>query len=164
MQIMPYNRLDAIRYAHKWAKGRNPLYAKFDDMGGDCTNFASQCLFEGAKVMNYTKDTGWYYNSLNDRAAAWTSVKYLYNFLISNKGQGPFGHEVSMYEICEGDLVQLKLDKPDFQHTPVIVCMGKPFDLDSILVAAHSIDCDLRPLNTYNIQDMRFIHIDGYRL
>jgi len=163
MTTMPYNRTAAICYAHKWAKDRNPKYGNFDGMGGDCTNFISQCLFEGTGVMNTTKDTGWYYYSLNSRAAAWTSVKYLYNFLIGNKGLGPFGHEVSMYEICEGDLVQLKLDQPDFQHTPFVVAVGKPFDLSSILVAAHTYDSDLRPLDTYDIHDIRFIHIDGYR-
>jgi hypothetical protein len=62
-----------------------------------------------------------------------------------------------------GDLVQLKLNKPDFQHTPIIVSIGKPLNLDTILVAAHSIDSDFRPLSTYDIKGIRFIHIDGYR-
>ncbi|MDR2648501.1 MAG: amidase domain-containing protein [Clostridiales bacterium] len=163
MPIKPYNREAAVNYAHKWAKARNPQYANFDEMGGDCTNYASQCLFAGTGVMNYTKDTGWYYAGLNNRAAAWTSVIYLYNFLVGNKGPGPFGREASMHEIAEGDLVQLKLGKPDFQHTPVIVSVGKPFGMGSILVAAHSLDSDYRPLDTYDIHDVRFIHIDGYR-
>jgi hypothetical protein len=163
MQTMPYNRSAAVCYAHKWAKDRNPMFGKFDGMGGDCTNFISQCLLEGTGVMNFTRDTGWYYNNMNDRAAAWTSVKYLYNFLMGNKGKGPFGREVSIYEICEGDLVQLILDEADFQHTPFIVAIGRPRDTGAILVAAHTIDSDLRPLNTYDIHGMRFIHIDGYR-
>jgi len=163
MKEMPYNRAAAVAYAHTWAKARNPKYADFDKMGGDCTNYASQCLFAGTGVMNYTRDTGWFYTNLNSRAAGWTSVKYLYSFLTRNKGQGPFGHEAPLYEAEEGDLVQLKLGNGDFQHTPVIVCVGKPLDLGSVLVAAHTYDCDLRPLNTYAIEDIRFIHIDGYR-
>lgn len=163
MSIMQYNREAAISYAHKWANARNPKYANFDDMGGDCTNFASQCLFAGTGVMNHTKDTGWFYYSLNSRAPAWTSVNFLYVFLLNNKGPGPFGHEVSIHEITEGDLVQLKFDKPEFQHTPFIVSIGKPFGMGSILVAAHTIDCDYRPINTYDFRDIRFIHIDGYR-
>ena len=33
-----------IAYARKWAFSRNPAYYDFDDIGGDCTNFISQCL------------------------------------------------------------------------------------------------------------------------
>jgi hypothetical protein len=166
---LEYDRCAATHYAHEWALSRNPIYYDFEDLGGDCTNFASQCLLAGANVMNHTSDTGWYYYDLNSRAPAWTSVSAIYNFLVNNKGPGPFGHEVSSEETVDGDLIQLKLDKPYFQHTPIIVdILGKTISsgsnpLDAILVAAHSLDCDLRPLSTYDIHGIRFIHIDGYR-
>ena len=35
----------AVRYAGKWAYGRNPAYFDFDGLGGDCTNFISQCIY-----------------------------------------------------------------------------------------------------------------------
>ena len=57
----PYDRDAAVAYARRWALSRNPLYYDFEDIGGDCTNFASQCLFAGAGVMNFTPVTGWYY-------------------------------------------------------------------------------------------------------
>lgn len=65
-----YNRNSAVEYARKWALGRNPKYANFDGMGGDCTNFASQCLYAGGCKMNNTPTFGWYYYSLNNRAPA----------------------------------------------------------------------------------------------
>ena len=40
----PYDRLHALKYAQKWALERNPLFYDFADIGGDCTNFVSQCL------------------------------------------------------------------------------------------------------------------------
>ena len=43
-ELLPYDRQAAVRYASRWAYGRNPAYADFDALGGDCTNFASQCL------------------------------------------------------------------------------------------------------------------------
>lgn len=61
MREVKYYRQKAIQYAEKWAFSRNPKYHNFDAVGGDCTNFISQCLYEGCKVMNYTKDVGWYY-------------------------------------------------------------------------------------------------------
>ena len=63
--LQPYNRQAAVAYAHRWAFGRNPAYSNFDGMGGDCTNFASQCLYAGTGIMNFTPTYGWYYLSLN---------------------------------------------------------------------------------------------------
>lgn len=87
----PYNRELAVAYAHRWAYGRNPEYFDFQGIGGDCTNFASQCIYAGAGVMNYTPVYGWYYITANDRTASWTGVQYLYNFLTGNLNAGPFG-------------------------------------------------------------------------
>ncbi|MDR3240145.1 MAG: amidase domain-containing protein [Clostridiales bacterium] len=168
MMEFAYDRNAAVQYARQWAHGRNPDYYDFEDLGGDCTNFASQCVLSGAHVMNHTPDFGWYYYDLNNRAPAWTSVLSLYQFITQNKGPGPFGAEASLEEAREGDLVQLKLDEPVFQHTPVIVSIQKSGashanPLDGILVAAHSIDSSDRPLSTYDIHGLRFIHIEGGR-
>ena len=40
-------------YANKWAFSRNPKYYNFDNIGGDCTSFVSQCILAGSNVMNY---------------------------------------------------------------------------------------------------------------
>ena len=83
MQTIPYNRIVAVNYARKWAFGRNPAYYNFDGIGGDFTNFVSQCLYAGSGIMNFTPIFGWYYLSLSDRTASWTGVEYLYNFLVN---------------------------------------------------------------------------------
>ena len=46
-----YNRQKVVEYARKWAYGRNPAYYNFEPVGGDCTSFVSQCIYEGSKVM-----------------------------------------------------------------------------------------------------------------
>ena len=94
-----YNRKGVIDYAKEWALKRNPKYFNFDNFGGDCTNFASQCIYAGCSTMNYTPILGWYYNNSDDRSASWTGVEYLYNFLINNNGIGPFAKEVNQDEI-----------------------------------------------------------------
>ena len=81
LALLPYDRAAAVRYAHIWAYGRNPRYYDYESIGGDCTNFASQCIYAGAGVMNDTPTFGWYYINANDKAPAWTGVEYLYNFL-----------------------------------------------------------------------------------
>ena len=52
-QLLPYDRAAAVAYAHAWAYRRNPAYFDYSGIGGDCTNFASQCLYAGAPVMNF---------------------------------------------------------------------------------------------------------------
>ena len=76
-----YDRNAAVRYARRWAYGRNPAFYDYEHIGGDCTNFASQCVYAGSGVMNYTKDLGWYYIDANNKAPAWTGVEYFYNFM-----------------------------------------------------------------------------------
>lgn len=83
-EIIPYDRAAAVRYAHRWAYGRNPRFYNFDELGGDCTNFASQCLYAGTGIMNYMPTYGWYYLSSNDKAPAWTACP---TFIISLLGR-----------------------------------------------------------------------------
>ena len=61
MKYKEYDRTAVVEYAKKWAFSRNPKYYNFDSVGGDCTSFASQCIYAGSKKMNYKKDLGWYY-------------------------------------------------------------------------------------------------------
>lgn len=159
MKEAPYQRTAAVAYARKWALGRNPAYYDFQNIGGDCTNFASQCLFAGAKVMNFTPDIGWYYRSLSNRAAAWSGVEYLYKFLIGNRSVGPYAHEVSRSEIQKGDLLQLGNGSGHFYHT-LVVTQTQP----ELLVCAHTYDALDKPLNSYYYTDLRFLHIDGVRV
>ncbi len=60
-----------------------------------------------------------------------------------------------------GDFVQLRFSADRYGHTPIIVAVGDPPEPNNILVAAHSIDADFRPLDTYDYREIRFIHILG---
>lgn len=158
MQNKPYDRAAAVAYARRWALDRNPVCYDFENIGGDCTNFASQCIYAGAKTMNFTPVTGWYYRSLSDRTAAWSSVEYLYKFLVNNSSVGPYAHEITREEAEPGDIVQLGTSGGNFYHTPVIISVTP-----TILVAAHTYDALDRPLYSYSYETARFLHIDGVR-
>ncbi len=159
MTEIAYDREAAVAYAKKWAFRRNPAFYDFSKIGGDCTNFASQCIYAGAKIMNYTPTFGWFYKSANNRTPSWTGVEYLYNFLVNNDGQGPFAKEVPLAELEIGDIVQLGNSTGDFYHSPVVV----GFSRGKILVAAHSYDAYNKPLSSYNFAIARGIHILGVR-
>ncbi len=163
--VLPYNREKAVEYAHKWAYGRNPRYLNFENLGGDCTNFASQVIYSGSGVMNYTPVYGWFYISSYDRAPSWTGVNYLYNFLVKRDGgPGPFAEEVAMKDARPGDIVQLSFSGGDiFNHSPVIVQIKNPASYNNILVAAHTDDQDNYPLTGYEWVKIRFLHIVGVK-
>ena len=158
MRLLKYNRQAAVEYARRWALGRNPLFYDFSDIGGDCTNFASQCIYAGTGIMNFTPELGWFYKSADDRTPSWTGVEFLYDFLVNNRSVGPFGYLVSEDEVQPGDIVQLGRSNGDFYHTPVIIATHP-----EILVAAHTYDVLNKPLSSYNFDVARFIHIDGVR-
>lgn len=159
MREIPYDRAAAVSYARRWAFARNPAYYNFERLGGDCTNFTSQCIYAGARVMNFTPVMGWYYRSLSDRSAAWSGVEYLWNFLTRNRSVGPHGHSVSQWEAEPGDIVQLGTESGDFYHSPFITAVTP-----EILVAAHTDDALDRPLGSYSYGTARFLHIDGVRI
>ena len=158
MKSKEYNRKKVVEYATKWAYKRNPKYYNFDNVGGDCTSFISQCIYSGAGIMNYKKHIGWYYNSSTDRTASWSGVEFLYNFLIKNKDVGPKGEIVDINNLQVGDIIQLKLLEERFSHSLVIVDK-KGNGLDDIYIATHTQDVLYRAVSTYNFKDIRFIHI-----
>ena len=154
MRQHPYDRISAVEYARKWALERNPKYYDFEHIGGDCTNFVSQCLFAGCGVMNFTPNTGWYYRSLSDRAPAWSSVRYLFRFLTENKTIGPVAELVGEETLLPGDLIQLGHSDGHFYHTLIVTRISP-----QILVAAHSYDAIDRPLKSYDYETKRCLHI-----
>ena len=157
-----YDRTRALAYARRWALDRNPLFYNFTEVGGDCTNFVSQCVLAGCCVMNGTKDFGWYYRSVEDRAPAWTGVQFFWDFFTEapafraeNGGVGPFGREVRREEVEVGDVVQLGRANGEYYHTLLVVeRVGT-----QVFVAAHSNDVYDRALSTYQAAQMRFLHI-----
>lgn len=131
-------------------------------VGGDCTSFVSQCIYAGAGIMNYDKIKGWYYINGNNKSPSWSGVDFLYQFLINNKGVGPYGKEVGMEQVKEGDIAQLLFQGNTFGHSLFIVSK-KASRTENILVATHTFDSFGRKISSYSYQKIRFIHIEKIR-
>ena len=155
-----YNRAKVLNYAKTWALSRNPKFYNYENIGGDCTNFASQCIFSGSEIMNYSKTNGWYYNSANDKSPSWTGVQFLHNFLISNKSVGPHAKIVDIDKVKIGDLIQLSFDGNIFAHSLIVVKINYPIELDNIFIATHTYDAWEKRVSSYRFQKIRFIHIE----
>lgn len=163
--IYEYDRVNAYNYAKRWAFDRNPKYLDFSELGGDCTNYASQIIHAGGCPMNFKRWTGWFYVNSNYRAPAWTGVEYLYEFLVNNKETGPIARTCEIEELEVGDIIQLNFgDDNRFDHSPIVVRLEQPIHPDNIFIAAHSIDRFDYRLSNYYYTDIRFIHIEGYKL
>ena len=162
LEQIAYHRRAAVAYAHRWAFQRNPAFYDYEDIGGDCTNFASQCLYAGSGVMDFTPDFGWYYLNANDKAPAWTGVEYFYRYLTRDQLRpGPFAVETGLDLLLPGDFVQLSPQGNAFTHTAIVVQVGSRPTLRNTLVAAHSYDVDRKPLSNYSFRAIRYLHILG---
>jgi hypothetical protein len=157
--IKPYKRENAVAYARKFAFSQNTQFANFAGIGGNCTNFVSQCIYAGGCEMNYTPTFGWYYISLDERSPSWSGVEYFYNFMIENAGVGPYGRVANSDELELGDVIQLGREEDGYYHTLLVV----GFDGEDILVAAQTDNAYARPLSTYTYDFARFIKILGIR-
>lgn len=155
-----YNRRRAVAYANRWAYERNPAYYDFSGIGGDCTNFVSQCLYAGSGIMNYTPEVGWYYINVNERSPSWTGVNFLYEFLVNNNTRGPYAIEVPISAVMPGDVIQLR-NKERFYHSLFVVETGEQPEINTVYVNAHTLNAARRQLSSYNFEDYRVLHILG---
>lgn len=150
---MKYNRQNAIWYANQYALGKNPDFYYFGGIGGDCTNFVSQCLYVGGFDMVYHDFEGWFYVNPNFRSASWSGVEFFRNYLL-NFEKAPNGEIVGRDEIQEGDIIFLNNGKR-YYHSLFI----SKIEDDEIYVCAHSNPAKNRKLTEYKFYKCEFIHI-----
>ncbi len=158
--IKDYDRQRSVAYALKWSLKSNPAFYHFGGIGGDCTNFISQCLLAGGGVMNYDKYNGWFYNSASSRSPSWTGVEFLQKFLLTNKGKGPFAAAVELKNLEIGDIIQLRQNPTHFNHTLIVTQIKN----GQIFVSAHSNDAQNIPFATYPYLEVLPLHILGVRV
>ena len=151
-----YDRVAAVRYARLYALSPNPKFYHFAGIGGDCTNFISQCILAGGGVMQYNKQNGWYYSSSYDRSSSWTSVAALQSFLLNTQQNGgPKASIVSLDKVEIGDIIQLRQNPTRFNHSLIVSKITQ----NEIYVCAHSNDALDRKLSSYNFFELLPLHI-----
>ena len=147
--VKEYNRTLAVEYAKKWALSHNVEFFHFGGVGGDCTNFVSQCLLAGGGVMNYNKYYGWFYIDQANRSPSWASVNYLRRFFLFFTIPWPFA-----------DIIQLRQNPFNFNHSLII----SKIQNGEIFVCAHSISALDRPLTSYKFEEAIGLHVLGVHL
>ena len=107
--------------------------------------------------MNYNRINGWYYINGNDKSPSWTGVEFLYDFLIKNKGSGPYGEDAPIYKLEIGDVIQLSFDGIKFTHSLVVVKNGS--SVYSTTIATHTYDVFGKLVSEYSYKKYRCIHV-----
>lgn len=151
-----YDRQKAVDYAHAWWNKRNPQFYNFENLGGDCTNFISQCLFYAGLEMR----PQWHYYNLLNRTPSWSGVNEFFVFLTDTNGNMPLAKIVEPSQIEIGDIVQLVLLGANFHHTGIVTkILGNDPKLENICITCHTIDAVDKPLASYRILKSRFLKI-----
>ena len=138
-----------------------PGFYDYENVGGDCTNFASQCVFAGSGVMNFTPDFGWYYIDANQKSPSWTGVPYFWNFMTRQAPSVGRWPSPAPWRTCSPGTGAAELQRPGVPAYAGGSAGDGAITLETVLIAAHSYDADNRPLSTYTFQDIRFLHVLG---
>ena len=137
-----FSRQKCLEYARRYTYEYNNEFYDFSTMGGDCTNFISQCMFYGGFEMNFAPN-GWYYVNLNNRSPSWTGVEEFWNFGINNAGKGVSFSLCELNELEVADIIQL-YNGTRYYHTLLVTDVE-----NEIRVTAHTYDAYNVPLNRY---------------
>ena len=165
-----YDRNKAVAYADTYYHDRNKDWYNFTDEGGNCQNYASQCLLQGGIEMDFSGDEQWkcYVNDpdydpyINEdqtpegRTRSWVNVGYFYNYAKWNEGKGLVADvNVNLYYAQPGDIIMV--GNNGLVHTVII---SKVVD-GHILVHSNSIDMKDYPIEAYTYTDIMLIKILG---
>lgn len=121
-----FNSSKAVEYARKYALNYNIDYQDLNDIGGDCSNFISQCLHYGGLPKTGT----W-----KPYTSSWINVNPLYYYLIKNG----YAKELPINSNFKaGNIIQFfSNSKGYFTHTGIIT---KVLPYGDYLYCCHSYD------------------------
>ncbi len=157
-----YIREKAVNYALKYALSPNPSFKYFDvyeSLGGDCTNFVSQCLLAGGAPMTYGTEYAWWYKG-SSWSIPWAVAHSLYWTLRVNQKSnyyGPRGLEVSdINQLQLGDLIFYEDNSGIIYHSAIITS----FDSFGPLISQHTFNAlNISYLKTWKAKHMHFISV-----
>ena len=168
-----YNRDAAIEYANSWVGERNytGVYLAYDEYGGNCQNFASQCLYAGGLDMDCSGYSQWkfYSKTLNEYATAsgrsysWTGVEPFFNYCRDNTGVGIAANtDWGIAYAQKGDVIQVGA-MGQWRHSVFVtdVIYDENGYAKEIIIASNTADRINYPLSAYIYTAPRLIHIVG---
>jgi hypothetical protein len=167
-----YDRQKALAYADRWIVDRNDDWFDYGNHGGNCQNFASQCLIAGGIPMDLEGDQWkWYDNEVSEmstaqgRSPSWAGVDEFLAYARINRGVGLVATVDAPYDQGEiGDLLVLGYGE-DWRHTVIITHVvkeeaGKPVDY---LIASNTANQRNYPVSAYMYTAQILVKIHGWQ-
>jgi len=168
-----YDREAAVEYAKEWVGERNytGVYLAYDPFGGNCQNFASQCLHAGGLAMDYNGYNQWkfYSKTLNGyatpsgRSYSWTGVEPFFDYCYHNTSGGIVAHtDWGVAFTQKGDVIQVGA-MGQWRHSVFVidVIYDENGYAEEIILASNTADRINYPLSAYKYTAPRLIHIVG---
>lgn len=170
-----YDADAALEYSYLWAGKyeavRNPEFAEYDDYGGNCNNFTSQCLYYSGIPMDLTDyQWKWFGETLNNsygaygRSSSWTGVEYFYTYCVENDKSGIVADTGSnIFSGRPGDILQY-VSNGIGVHSAIItkVIHDDEGNVVDYLINSNTTDKVDCPMSAYGYYDFRLIKIIGY--
>lgn len=167
-----YDRSAALAYSYAWVQTRNPDWPVYDNLGGNCNNYASQCLLAGGIPMDTTNPGIWkWYGTINSestwaygRSKSWSAVEPFYDYVTTNSGYGLVSAPDAPYYSGEpGDLIQMgRLG--EYRHIVIIteVIEDEGGQVVDYLINSNTANFIDYPASAYTYATQRLIKIYGY--
>ena len=168
-----YDRAAALAYADRYAMDRNPDWVDYTDTGGNCQNFASQCLLAGGIPMDTRGEAVWkWYDSefsnaptASGRSGSWASVTQFLDYAASNTGFGLAAEVDAPYFSGQpGDLLEMGTEE-GWRHTVVIRDLVADETGETVDYLIHSNTNDMKnfPASLYGYPVVILTRIAGWK-
>jgi len=153
-----YDRDAAVAYANQYVGARNASYADHSAGGGNCQNFASQCLAAGSLAADRRSSLSWIPES-----GCWVGVNSFLSYL-KNAGAGGIAAlaNAPYYNGEKGDIIAMGLGD-EYQHVVIItdVVSDEAGETVDYLIASNTTDLRRFPLSAYTLQNQMLIRVYG---
>ncbi|MBC3889146.1 hypothetical protein GH810_12550 [Acetobacterium paludosum] len=174
-----YDAAAAVKYAMAWVDPEKVIrnenkYSAYDEYGGNCNNYISQCLFAGGIPMDYIGDVDtqwkWYGETVDldetdsGRSPAWTGVEEFYTYASENTGYGLAAIvDDNVFSGSAGDILQYGQDD-EWLHSVIItkVITDSNGNMLDYLINSNTTDRINYPASAYGYSDLRLIKIEGW--
>lgn len=168
----PYQREIAAEYAYKHVGIRSDRWYDYSNMGGNCMNFISQCLYISGIPMDLEGSARWkWYGAAFDESASmkgctrsWINVDHFYQYVSSNRGHGLVADvNADYYSGQIGDLIMMG-SPSDWDHIVMITSLVKNEAGETIdyLISSNTTDVRDFPVSAYPSARRTLIRILGW--
>lgn len=165
-----YDREAATAYAERYVGFRNSRWPDFSHQGGNCQNFASQCLLDGGIPMDLEGKDVWSWTGSSDAAegpedtVSWINVAEFNRYAQNNRGYGLAARpDAAFYSGETGDLIKMRTSA-NWSHVVVITDLvtDENGELIDYIICSNTTDVKRFPVSAYPMPYQSLTRIYGW--